>query len=151
MLVSVYSKVISVIVAVQSPRRVHLFATQWTAARQASLSFPTSQSLLKLMRIELMMPSNHLILCRPLLLLPSVFPSIKVLFPMSQLFASGGQCIGVSASASVLPMNIQGWFPLWLTGLISLLSKGPLRVFSSTSIQLYKHLYVYSFSPYFPL
>ena len=51
-------------------------------------------------------------------------------FPMSQLFASGGQCIGASASASVLPMNIQGWLPLWLTGLISLLSKGLSRVFS---------------------
>ena len=60
------------------------------------------------MSIESVMPSNHLILCRPLLLLPSIFPSIKV-FPMSQLFASGGQSIGPSASTSVLPMNIQHW------------------------------------------
>ena len=78
------------------------------------------------------MPSNHLILCCPLLLLPSIFPSIRV-FSMSQLFTSGGQYIGASASASVLPMNIQGWFPLGLTGLISLLSKGLSRVFSKTT------------------
>ena len=69
-------------------------------------------------------PSNHLILCcRPLLFLPSVFPSIRV-FPVSQFFASGGQSTGVSASASVLLVNIQDWFPLRLTGWISLLSKG---------------------------
>ena len=65
-----------------------------------------SRSLLKLMSIELVMPSYHLILCHPLLLLPSILPSIKVL-PVSQFFASGGQSIGASASASVLPMNIQ--------------------------------------------
>ena len=63
---------------VQSLNHVHLFATSWTAARQASLSFTISQSLLKLMSTELMMPSNHLILCHPLLLLPSIFPSIRV-------------------------------------------------------------------------
>ena len=74
------------------------------------------------MPIESVMPSNHLILCRPLLPL-SIFPSIRV-FPMSQFFASGGQRIGVSASASVLPMNIQDWFSLGLTGWISLQSKG---------------------------
>ena len=85
-------------------------------AHQASLSFTMSRSLLRLMPIELVMPSNHLVLCRPLLLPPSVFPSITGSFPMSQLFASGGQRIGVSASASVLPMNIQDWFPLGLTG-----------------------------------
>ena len=72
--------------------------------------FTISQSLLKLMSIELVMPSNHLILCHPLLLLPSIFPSIRV-FPMSQFFPSGGENTGVSASASVLPMNIQGSFP----------------------------------------
>ena len=72
------------------------------------------------MSIESLMPSNHLILCRPLLL-PSIFPSIRV-FAMSQLFASGCQSTGASASASVLPMSIQGWFPLRLTGLTSLLS-----------------------------
>ena len=106
----------------------------WTAAHQASLSFTISWSLLKLMPVELVMPSNHLIFCRPFLLLPSIFPSIRV-FPVSQLFESGGQSIGVSASASVLPMNIQDWFPLGWTGWISLLSKGLSRVFSNITIQ----------------
>ena len=73
--------------------------------------------------IESVMPSNHLILCHPLLLLPSICPSIRV-FTNEQLFASGDQSIGVSASASVLPMNIQDWFPLGWPGLISLQSKG---------------------------
>ena len=82
------------------------FATPWTAACQASLSITSSQSLLKLISIVLVMPSNHLILCCPLLLLPSIFPSITS-FPVSQFFASGGQSIGVSASASVLRMTIQ--------------------------------------------
>ena len=108
--------------SVQSLSRVWLFATPWTAACQASLSITNSWSLLNLMSIESVMPSNHLILCRPLLFLPSVFP-IRV-FPMSQLFASGGQNIGASASASVLSVHIQGWFPLGLTGMISLQSKG---------------------------
>ena len=81
-------------------------ATPWSAAHQASLSFTISGSLLKLMSIETVMPSNHLILCRSHLLLPSIFPSIRV-FSNNQLFASGGQSIGASASASVLPVNIQ--------------------------------------------
>ena len=171
--------------SVQSLCHVWLFVTPWTAACQASLSFTNSRSLLKLMSIELVMPSNHLILCCPLLLLPSIFPRIRIFsnesvlcigegngnplqysclensmdwgawwatvpglakswtrlsdftfpftlssclqsfpasgsFPMSQLFASGGQSIGVSASASVLPMNIQDWFPLGWTGWISI-------------------------------
>ena len=72
------------------------------------------------------MPSNHLILCHPLLP-PSIFPSIRV-FPMSQFFTSGGWSIGVSVSASLLPMNIQDWFPLGWTGWISLLSKELLAV-----------------------
>ena len=175
---------------------VWLFATPWTAARQASLSITSSRSLLKLMSTESVMPSNHLILCRPLLLLPSIFPSIRVFsnesvlrirwpnywsfsfsispsdeysgliplggmsvfyiasivymcqsqppnssrlqsfpasgsFPMSQFFTSGGQSIRVSASASVLPVNIQDWFPLGWTGWISLQSKGLSRVFLS--------------------
>ena len=93
-------------------------ATPWTAARQASLSITYSHGLLQLMSIESVMPSNHLILCRPLLLLPSNFPSIGVFSLRTQFFASGGQSIGVSASASVLPMNIQGWFPLGWTGWI---------------------------------
>ena len=105
--------------SVQSLSRVWLFATPWTAAHQASLSITNSQSSLKLMSIESVTPSNHLILCRPLLLLPSIFPSIRV-FSMSQFFASGGQSIGVSASTSVLPMNIQDWFPLGWTGWIFL-------------------------------
>ena len=117
---------------VQSLSHVQLFATTWTAARQASLSFAISWSLLKLMSIELVMPSNHLI-CSPLLLPPSIFPSIRV-WEMSQFFASGGQRIG--ASASVLPVNIQDWFPLGLTSLISLHSKGISRVFSSNTVQL---------------
>ena len=83
------------------------------AARQASLSITNSWSLLKLMPHE--MPSNHLTLCCPLLLLPSIFPSIGV-FQLSQFFVSGVQSIGVSASASVLPMNIQDWSILWWTG-----------------------------------
>ena len=70
--------IIAIYIVVQSLSHVQLFATLWTAARQASLSFTNSQSLLKLMSIELVMPSNHLILCHPLLLLPSIFPSITV-------------------------------------------------------------------------
>ena len=93
--------------SVQSLSRVPLFVIPWTAARQASLSITNSQSLLKLMSIEPVMPSNHLILCCPFLLLPSSFPASGS-FLVSQLFTSGGQSIGVSASASVLPMNIQG-------------------------------------------
>ena len=79
---------------------------RWTAACQASLSITNSWSILKLISIESVMPSNRLILCCLLLLLPSIFPSITV-FSTSQFFLSGGQSIGVSASTSVLPMNIQ--------------------------------------------
>ena len=85
---------------------------------QASLSITNSQSLLKFMSIELAIPFNHLIFCRPLLLLPSIFPRVKA-FLMTQLFAWGGQSIVASASAAGLPRNIQDWFPLGLTGLIS--------------------------------
>ena len=92
-------------------------ATQWTAALQASLSIINSRSLLKLISIGSVMPSNHLIFCRPLLLLPSIPASGS--FQMSQYFASDGQSIGVSASASILPVSIQDSFPLGLTGLIS--------------------------------
>ena len=109
---------------------VWLFVTTWTAAQQASLSFSISQSLLKLMFIEWVMLSNHLILWCPFLILPQASES----FPMSQPFTLGGQSIGASASASVLPMNIQRWFPLGLTDLISLQSKGLSRVFSSSSV-----------------
>ena len=95
-----------------------------TAARQASLSITSSQSLLKLMSIESVMPSNHIIPCLPLLFLPSI-----LLIPVSQFFASDGQSIGISASASVLPVNIQDWFPSGWTGWISLQSKGLLKSF----------------------
>ena len=104
-------------------------ATSWTAANQASWSFIISPSLLTLMSNELVMLSNHFILCHPLLLLPSIFPNIRI-------FTTGGQSNGASGSASVLPVTIQGWFPLGLTGSISLLSKGLSRVCSSTTFHL---------------
>ena len=121
-------------VIVQLPSCVWLFATPWTAARQASLSLTISWSLLKLMSIESVMPSNHLILCRPLLLLPSVFPSIRV-FSNESAF-SIKRLKFWSFSFSISPSNeYSGWFPLGLTGLISLLSRGLSRVFSSTTVQ----------------
>ena len=90
--------------------------TPWTVARQASLSITSSQSLLKLVSIKTAMPSNHLILCCPLLLLPSVFPSIRV-FSNESVLHIRWPSTGVSALASVLPVNIQDWFPLgWLVG-----------------------------------
>ena len=109
-------------------------ATRWTAARQASLSITNSRSLLKLMSIESVMPSNDLILCRPISSYLPSFPASRS-FPMSQLFTSGDQNIGVSASTPVLLMNIQDRFPLGWTGWISLLSKGLSRVFSNTTVQ----------------
>ena len=107
---------------------VQLFATPWTAAHQASLSFTISLSLLKLMSIELMLASDHLILCCPLLLLPSIFPSIRVFSNEPALYIRWPKYWSIS-SASALPMNIQGWFPLGFTGLIFLRSKGLSRVF----------------------
>ena len=92
--------------SVQSLSHVPLFVTPWTAARLASLSITNSQSLLKFMSTVLVMPSNHLILCSPLLLLLQSFPASGS-FPVNQLFTSSDQSIGVSASTSVLPMNIQ--------------------------------------------
>ena len=86
------------------------------------------------MSTESMMLSNHLILCWPFSVSLQPFPASGS-FPVSHLFTSGGQSTEASASASVLPMNIQGWFPLGWTGLISLLSKGLSRVFSSTTVQ----------------
>ena len=120
--------------SVQLLSHVQLLATPWTTARQASLSITNSQSLPELMSIKSVMPSNHLILCRPLLLLPSSFPASES-FQMSQFLASGGQSIGVSASTSVLPMNTQDWSPLGWTGWTSLQSKGLSRVFSNTTVQ----------------
>ena len=111
-------------------------ATSWTAACQVSLSFTVSLSLLKLMPVSQW--------CHPTISsCVTLFSSCPQSFPasgsflMSQLFASGGQSIGASASAPVLPVNIQGWFPLGLTALISLLSKGLSRVFSNTTV--WKH------------
>ena len=117
-----------VVVVVQSLSHVQLSVSPWTEARQAPLASTISQSLLKLMSIESVMPPNHLILCHPLLL-PSIFPSIRS-FPMSQLFASCDQSIGVSASTSVQARSPLGW-----TGWISLQSKGLSRVFSNTTVQ----------------
>ena len=119
--------------SVQSLSRVWLSAIPWNAARQASLSITNSRSSLRLTPIESVMPSSHLILCHPLLLLPQSLPASGS-FPMSQLFAWGGQSIGVSASASVLPLNTQDWSPLEWTGWISLQSKGLSRVFSNTTV-----------------
>ena len=117
--------------SVQSLSSVWLLGT---AALQASLSITSSQSQLKLMSIKLVIQSHHLVLCHPLLLLLQSFPASGS-FPMSQLFTSGGQSIGVSALALVLPINIQDWFPLGLTGWMSLQFKGLSRVFSNTTVQ----------------
>ena len=110
---------------VQSLSYIQLFMT---AAHEPSLSFSIFQSLLKLMFFESVMPSKHLILFYPLLLLLSIFYSIRV-FSMSLFFSSDDESMGPSTSASVLPVNIQDWFPLGLTGLISLLSKRFSRIF----------------------
>ena len=118
----------------QSLSLVRLFTTPWIAARQASLSITNSRSSLRLTSIKLLMPSSHLILCCPLLLLPPIPPSIRVL-PMSQLSAWGGQSIEVSALASFPPKKSQGWSPSEWTGWISLQSKGLSRVFSNTTVQ----------------
>ena len=114
--------------------RVWLFVTLWTAAHQASWSFIISQSLLKLMSIESVMPSSHLILCCPLLLLPSIFPNIRVFSNESALYIRWPKYWSFRFSSSP-SMNIQSWFPLGWTGLISLLSKRYSRVFSSTTVQ----------------
>ena len=118
----------------QSLSHVWFLVTPWTTAHQAPLSSTISQSLLNFLSIELVMLSNHLILCLPLLLLHSIFPSLRVFSNESALCISG-QGIGASVSAGVLPMNIQDWFPLGLTGLMFLQSKGLSKLFSSTTIQ----------------
>ena len=101
--------------SVQSLIHVWLFVTPWTATCQASTSITNSQSLLQLMSIELVMPCNHLILCWPFSSCLQSFPASGS-FQISQFFVSDGQSIRVSASASVLPMNIQGWISLGWTG-----------------------------------
>ena len=118
---------------------VWLFAIPRTAACQAFPSTTNTWSLLKLMSITSVMPSNHLIPVIPFSSCPQSFPASGS-FPMSQFFTSGGQNIGASASASVLPMNIQVWFPLGLAGLISLQSKGLSKVFSNTTAQKHQFL-----------
>ena len=117
------------VVVVQSPSRVQLSVISWTAARQASLSFTISLSLLRLMSIESVMPS----------ILSSVVPffscPLSFLASRYRLFKSDDQSIRASASASILLMNIQCWYPLGLTDLITLLSKELSRVFSSTTVR----------------
>ena len=109
-------------------------ATPWTAAHQASLSITNSQSLLKFTSIELVMPSNHLILCWPLLLLPSIFPSIRVFLNESVLHIRWPKYWSFSFNISP-SKNIQDWFPLGWTCWISSQSKGLSRAFSNTTVQ----------------
>ena len=117
--------------SVQSFSRVHLFVTPGAAACQASLSITNSRSLLKLTSIKSVTPSNHLILCRPLLLLPSIFPSIRVSSNESVLHIRWPKYW----SFSISPSNEYSEFSLGLTGWISLQSKGLSRVFSSITVQ----------------
>ena len=125
----------SKISSVQLLSHVLLFTTPWTAARQASLSITNSRSLLKLTHIESVMPSNHLILChRPLLLLPSIFPSIRVFSNESALHIRWPRYWSFSFNISP-PVNTWDLSPLEWTGWISLQSKGLSRVFSNTTVQ----------------
>ena len=120
--------------SVQSLRHVQLFATLWTAACQASLSITNSQSLLKLMSIEPVMPSKHLILCLPLLLLPSIFPSIRVFANESVLCIMWPKYWGFSFSTS--PSNEHpGLISFRMDWLDFLAVKGLSRVFSNTTVQ----------------
>ena len=136
LLLQLYSFIVVVVVAVvQSLSYVRLFKSPRTVPCQALLSSAISWSLLKFMSIELVILSNHLILCCP-------FSSCLQSFPATLLFkwassAAGGQSIGTSASISVLPINPQVWFTLQLTGFIFLQFKGFSRVFSNTT--LWKH------------
>ena len=125
--------------SVQLLSSVWLFATPWTVAHQAFLSITNSWSPPKPVSIVSVMSSNHLILCHPLSSYPQSFPASGS-FQMSQLFASGGQSTGVSASISVLPMNTEDWSSLRWTGLISLQSKGLSRAFSNTTVQKHQFL-----------
>ena len=120
--------------SVQLLSHVLLFTTPWTSACQAPLSITNSQSLLKLMPIKSVMPSSHLILCRPLLLLPLIPPSIRVFSNESSLHMRWPKYWSL-ASASVLTMNTQDWSPLGRTGWLSLQSKGLSRVLSNTTVQ----------------
>ena len=117
---------------VQSLSHVQFFVTPWTAACQASLSIINSQSLLKLISIESVMSSNHLILCRPLLLPPSIFPSIRVFSNESALRIRRPKYWSFSISPS---NEYSGLISLGLTGWISLQSEGLSRIFSNTTVQ----------------
>ena len=123
-------------ISVQSLSHIQLFVTLWTpiTVRQASLSITNSQSLLKLMSIELEMPPTISSSVVPCSSCPQSFPASGS-FQMSHLFSSGGQGIGVSATTSVPPLNTQDWSPLGWTGWISWQSKGLSRVFSNTTVQ----------------
>ena len=120
--------------SVQLLSHVLFFATPWTAAHQASLSITNSWSLIKLMSIELVMWSNHLILCCPLLLLSSIFPGIKVFSKKSVLHNRWPKYWSFSFSISP-PVSTQDWSPSGCTGWISLQSKRLSRVFSNTTVQ----------------
>ena len=120
--------------SVQPHSGVRLFVTPRSAERQASLSMTNSQNLVKLMSTELLIPSNHLILWCPFLLLPSIFPSIRV-FSNESVLPIKWHSIRVSASASVLPVSIWGRISLGLTVLIFLVSNRLSRVFSNTTVQ----------------
>ena len=129
--------------SVQSLSHALLLATPWTATSQASLSFSISWRLLKLLSVDLRKPSRHLILCRPLLLLPSIFPGIRVFFPMSQVFASGGQRIGASALASVPSNEYSGLKSFWIDWFDLLVVQVTLKNLSSTTISI-RHLKPFS-------
>ena len=129
----IYSSSFYVVVVVQPISHVQLFATPWTAAHQASLSFTISQSLLKLMSIESVMPSNHLIICHPLLLLPSIFPRLRVFSNKSSHPIRWPKYWSLSFNISS-SNEYPGLISLGLTGLMSLKSKRLSRVFSSTTI-----------------
>ena len=120
--------------SIQSLSHVQLFATPWTAACQVSLSINNSRSLLKLMSIDSVIHPTISSSVVPFFSCLQSFPASGS-FQMSQFFTLGGQSIGVSALASVFPMNIQDWFPLGWTGWISLPSKGLSRVFSNTTVK----------------
>ena len=121
----------------QSLSRVWLFATPWTTAHQASLSIANSQSFLNSCQVSRWCHPTISSSVVPFSFCPQSFPAPGS-FLMSQSFALGDQSMGVSASTSVLPMNIQDWFPLGWTGWVSLQSKGPSRVFSNTTVQKYQ-------------
>ena len=140
--------------SVQSLSHVWLFVTPWTAVRQASLSITNSWSLFRLMSID-DMDSCPWRWCHPTIsssaiLFSSHLQSFQASgsFQMNQFFASGGQSNGVSASTSVLPMNLEDWFSLGWTGWISLQSKGLSRVFSNTTVQNHTFCSIFVFFSY---